>query len=152
MLVFRITSSAFINDLTGTGAKTFGGRWNSVGCAVLYTSQNLSLAAWEVFVNLPADQLPSDLRMAILEIPDALVVKEIFEKDLPSDWFQQTSPEILAKIGDQWLKSLETAVLKVPSAVVRSEHNFLLNPAHPEFSRIKITSIAPFVFDPRSLK
>ncbi len=152
MLVFRIASSAFISDLSGMGSKNYGGRWNSVGRAVLYTSQNLSLAAWEVFVNLPSDQLPSNLRMATIEIPDTLLAKEIFEINLPPNWFEQVPPEKLAKIGDHWLESLETAVLKVPSAVVRSEYNFLLNPAHPEFSNIKITSIAPFVFNPRSLK
>lgn len=152
MLVYRIASASYINDLTGEGAKLYGGRWNSKGKSMLYTSQNISLAAWEVFVNLSPDQLPSDLRMVAIEIPDSIMVKEILEKNLPAAWFEQPPPEKLTKVGDEWLKSLETAILKVPSAVIRSECNFLLNPAHSEFSKIKIVYTAPFIFDPRSIK
>lgn len=152
MLVYRISHIGFIEDLSGYGAWKNGGRWNSRGKEVLYAAGSLSLAAWEVFVNLPKEFLPSGLSSAVIFIPEEIPLKEIPEKNLPPDWHSTPHPKALREIGDYWIESVETLVLKIPSAVIRSEHNFLINPKHADFPKVIIQSVQPFEFDPRVFK
>lgn len=152
MIVHRISSSKFINDLSGRGAWLNGGRWNSPARYMLYAAESLSLAAWEVFVNIPGKFLPNDLSHAVIFIPDEISHQEIHSADLPTNWTDSTSFSMTRAIGDAWLESGETLVLKVPSAVTLSEHNYLINPQHPDFSIVKIQTVEPFEFDPRVIK
>jgi RES domain-containing protein len=154
MLVYRISHHKFIKDLSGYGAWEKGGRWNSPGKYVVYTSGSMSLAAWEVFSNLPKEFLPAKaaLSAATIFIPGDLSTNEIQTKNLPRKWFGIPHPKVLREIGDRWIDRRESLLLKVPSAIVRTEYNFLINPLHADFPKIKIQSIRPFEFDPRVLK
>jgi RES domain-containing protein len=136
----------------GAGARLAGGRWNRVGTAVIYTSATLSLAAQELFVHLSDEQAPPDLVSVSADIPAEVRIVPIRVSDLPEDWRTYPAPESLAEIGTEWVRRGESAVLKVPSAVIPQESNYLLNPAHPDFSRIHTDNPEPFVFDPRMWK
>lgn len=147
MLVYRLCNPKYSNDLSGTGAAITGGRWNKKGRAVLYTSESTALALLEVVVNIPPMFQPI-LNLLTLEIPDNLIV-EISEGDLPPNWFKYPAPTILAQIGENFYKNESILGIKVPSAVVSSNANIILNPNCNEFSKVKIKSNEPFIFDPR---
>ncbi len=134
---------------TGEGAAKFGGRWNSRGVAVVYTSATQSLATLETLVHLTP---PVNFRYQIarLEFNDRLV--EILHVNaLPSDWRVQPAPPSTRQLGDEWARSLRTPVLGVPSAIIPHEINYLLNPAHPDFQKIIFHRFIDFTFDPRLL-
>jgi len=117
--------------------------------AVVYTSATLSLAALEYFVHLDPVDAPGDLVAISAEIPDTLSRAKIRIEALPSNWRMYPAPERLAELGAAWVRTRETAALVVPSAVVPQERNVLLNPAHPDFRRIRLGRPEAFSFDPR---
>jgi RES domain-containing protein len=127
----------------------YGGRWNNPGTAIVYTSGTVSLAALELFVNLDPDTSPDDLVALTADVPEELTLRRIEVADLPRNWQRFPAPPQLKSIGDTWARSGKTAVLVVPSAVIPHESNYLLNPAHPDFSRIRILKSRRFRFDPR---
>jgi RES domain-containing protein len=131
----------------GEGARKAGGRWNAPGVAVVYTSGSLSLALVEVLVHLPADILPA-FSAAPVEFDDALV-SVVPPAQLPANWKDSPPPAATQAIGSAWVASGTSAVLRVPSVVVPGEFNFVLNPAHPDFGRIRLGAPVPFPFDPR---
>jgi RES domain-containing protein len=133
---------------TGEGAAKTGGRWNSRGVAVVYTSATKSLATLESLVHLNPPVLFKYVVFP-LRFDDALV--EIYPvKSLPADWRLEPTPPSTKAIGDAWVKAARSAVLALPS-VITGDTNFLLNPAHPDFKKIIIGRPEPFVFDPRLL-
>jgi RES domain-containing protein len=136
----------------GEGARLAGGRWNHRGVAVVYTSATLSLAALEYFVNLEFATAPSDLVAIPAGIPDGISRTEIGDSALPSNWRAYPAPDRLADIGSAWTASDRSAVLIVPSAVIPTERNYVLNPGHPEFRAIRVGTAEPFTFDPRMWK
>lgn len=138
--------------LGGEGARVVGGRWNRVGTALVYTSATLSLAVLEYFVNLDAEFAPDDLVSIRIDVPADLPIAAVSARDLPRGWRQSPSPASLAELGTVWAIRRREAVLSVPSAVIPSEKNFLLNPAHPAFPRIRIAAREPFSLDPRLFK
>lgn len=149
MQVYRIGKAAYISDLTGTGARLFGGRWNFEGEGVLYTSENRSLAVLETLVHTELNLLPDDLRLITIELPfDA---DEIAKADLTyiDDWQSYPQMNETTRIGSKWLASLESPALSVPSAVMPMENNILLNPAHPKHADVKIVYSRPFKIDTR---
>ncbi len=122
---------------TGEGAKLYGGRWNQQGVAAVYTSDSLSLAVIEQLVHIkPEDIIRLHYCSIKLEIPDSLAIEEI--KSLPADWDADPIPEITKNIGTDWLLSGRTAVLKVPSSIIKVQFNYVLNPLHPDFKKIKV--------------
>jgi RES domain-containing protein len=133
----------------GEGARRAGGRWNRRGTPVVYTSQSLSLAALELLVHCEIALAPEDLVAVPAEVPDAIAREELSAADLPRGWRGHPAPEDLALLGTDWIRRGKTAVLAVPSAVVPAERNFLLNPAHADFARIRVGRPEPFSFDPR---
>ena len=135
--------------LDGQGARLAGGRWNSRGTAVVYASETLSLAALELLVHCDPALLPDDLVAIAIAIPDGLSVRRIEAAGLARTWRLSPAPESLAQLGDAWAKALGSAVLSVPSAVVPGERNFLLNPAHPDFKRIRAGRPEKFSLDAR---
>lgn len=151
MRVWRICRKAYL-AFDGEGARLYGGRWNPVGLPVIYTAGSLSLAALEYFVNIPSDLIPDDLVKIPVVLPDALKLDRVNAADLPGDWYIHPAPVLLQRIGADWLKAASTAVLAVPSAIVPEETNYLLNPAHKDFKRIKIHTPEPFGFDARMWK
>ena len=151
LIVWRI-SKAGHESFDGEGARLYGGRWNHPGARATYTSESLSLAALEYFVNLDTDLVPDGLVSVRAEIPTGLEHKTIEAGDLPGNWRTYPAPEALQDLGTEWIRRCETVVLSVPSAVVPEERNYLLNPAHEEFSSIRVGSPRPFHFDPRMWK
>lgn len=133
----------------GAGAWLFGGRWNSRGTRVVYTSATLSLAALESLVHLNP---PVAFRyMAIpVEFEEALV-EAIHVASLPAEWTDEPPPPCTMGIGDLWVRESRSAVLELPSAIIQAEPNYLLNPAHPDFKKIALGKPVPFSFDPRLL-
>lgn len=151
MQVFRISKKAFVNDLTGTGAKTYGGRWNRKGTAMVYTAESRSLASVEYLVHLPMALVPKDLSIACIEIPEHVKPSQLASSKLPKNWRKYPAPDSLAKLGNDWAKSGDSLLLRVPSAVIEDEFNILINPLHPDFNQIKIKDVKKYLFDERLL-
>lgn len=152
MVVFRIARNLYIRDLSGTGAKRYGGRWNAKGTAVLYTSRHRSLAILELLVNASIQTLPSDLSILKLEIPDLKNSSDISPSDLPDNWRSTPAPFHLSHIGSEWITSGSSLTLTVPSVIVPEEQNLLINPNHPDFNQVKVESISSFNVDSRFFK
>jgi RES domain-containing protein len=135
---------------SGMGARLAGGRWNLAGDAAVYVSGTLSLAALELFVHLgPRSTAAFGLVGIPVEIPAQLISEP---PSLPKNWRAQPPPSTTRILGSEWLRSGESCVLGVPSAIVPVENNFVLNPAHPDFSAIEIGEAQTFSFDPRMWK
>lgn len=152
MKVYRIAKKAFIEDLTGEGARRYGGRWNSKGVGLLYTSENRSLATVEYLVHLPFTLFPKDLCIAEIEVPDSLDSETVRISELPDNWKDYPAPFDLAKIGDRWKRKNETIALRVPSVVVKDEWNVLLNPDHRHFPQLTFSRIEDYFYDSRLLR
>lgn len=149
MIVFRLSKSVYANDLSGRGAEIAGGRWNSKGTAMVYTSESRALCTTEIAVHTPLGILPLDYVIIAIEIPNTLQVQEIKPHALPEDWKSLPHSHSTQELGDAFVSNYKFAVLKVPSAVVQGEYNYLLNPAHRDFKKIKVKLIEPFDFDER---
>lgn len=149
MEVYRLAREPYARTLSGIGAALKGGRWNSPGTELIYSAINRSLAMAEVAVHFSLAMLPDDYRMVSIHIPDELSMEEWNEEDLPLGWKEFPHPESTRKMGDAWVLQRRSALLKVPSAVTRGDHNILINPFHQDFQQISITAVEPFPFDHR---
>ena len=146
MIVYRLSKAQYAQDLSGKGAELVGGRWNSRGNAMLYTSQSIALCVTEIAVHVPLGILPKDYQLIHIEIPD----EDLLEmKRLPKDWQSFPHSNSTQMIGDKFRKEHKHLVFKVPSAAVQGEFNFLINPRHKNFNQIKIVKIEDFNFDER---
>ena len=134
----------------GEGARKTGGRWNSPGLAAVYTSGTPSLATLEILVNVPRSDLLLAYVLFSCHIPEELI-EAVDPIRLPPDWRDSPIPPGVQAVGDEWLRSGRSVVLQVPSAVVPHENNFILNPAHRHFAKIRIGPSEPFPFDQRLL-
>ncbi len=150
MLVFRITAKKYAGDLSGYGAAMFGGRWNKKGMPVLYTGENKEIALLETIVHTPPLLIP-ELDILTLEIPDDSITT-IEVKNLPKNWNSYPAPVILSEIGEMWFKERKTIALKVPSSIIHSSHNYILNCIHPEYTRVRLIERKNFKFDSRLKK
>ena len=152
MIVYRICNKLYANDLQGIGAKMYGGRWNNVGNAVVYTSSSRALAALEVLVHLPSNTLKKlDFTVVSIEIPENSV-EEIFYADIKRDFQINRFSTYFKNIGDNWLRENSSLLLKVPSVVIHEEMNYLINPNHKDFNKVKLTETKLFRFDDRLAK
>jgi RES domain-containing protein len=134
---------------TGEGARITGGRWNSAGLAVVYASEHLSLAVLEILVHAPdVSQRQVARAVAAITIPDDLI-EVVSPRLLPRGFGPATPLSVTQLIGDEWIRSKRTAILMVPSAIVTTEHNVLLNPLHPDFGRSAWSSFDPIQLDLR---
>jgi len=148
--VWRICAAKYQDTaLEGIGGLYVPGRWHTQGHQIVYTAQNLSLASLEVFVHLESDRVK--LIATHAKIPEKLKIEEIKIDALPSDWQTLEQYSLLQELGRDWLISERTPVLKVPSAIVPVEHNYLLNPKHPDFEIWK-EDLIEFRFDQRMWK
>ncbi len=145
----HLTGTAF----SGEGARLYGGRWNSPGHRVVYVAESRALAALEMLVHLSSEQvLNSHYSLIPVRFPEKLVNRLEELGKLPADW-QATPAPFSAKIaGDNWLDGQTSAVLSVPSTIIPSERNYLLNPTHSDFAKIEIGKPERFVFDERLAK
>lgn len=151
MVVYRIGKAQYSNDLSGEGARLFGGRWNRVGVPCLYTSQSRALALLEFSVNVGFDFIPPNLSFSVIEIEDNAIDELAFD-DLPQNWRAVPSGSETKLYGSEKLKNSLFPVLKVPSVILPTEFNFILNPAHNGSSVFKIIGIEPFEYDYRIKK
>lgn len=151
MRVWRICRRRY-RRFDGEGARLYGGRWNHRGTSLVYTSGSLSLAALELFVHVDTDLAPAGLIAIPADIPVDLKFEAVDPEKLPKNWRDYPAPEALKSIATGWLERSASAVLEVPSAVIPTERNYLLNPKHADFTRIRIDDPIPFAFDPRMWK
>ena len=150
--LFRISTFEHINDMTGSGARIYGGRWNHAGYPVVYTSGSRSLAALEFLVHVPMALAPENLSIVEINIQKNHERESIKESQLPSNWRDYPAPEQLANIGTNWIKSKSSLLLDIPSAVVDKEVNTLINPLHPDIKFVNLANIDKFSFDTRLFK
>lgn len=150
MLVYRITQTKYANSLNPPG---IAARWNSDGSRILYTGGSLALSCLESFVHKNGASISAgNFSVSIIKIEDSVSINEITIEEI-----QQLHPQltdvsnysITQKLGDKWIRESKSAILKVPSAIIDLEYNFLINPQHPEFSKVEIVKISKFMFDPR---
>lgn len=149
MIVFRLSQSKYAADLSGKGAENSGGRWNSKGTPMLYTSESRALCTAEIAVHTPLGSIPSDYNIITVEIPDKTEVVELDVSNLPVDWKSFPHSDSTQKLGDKFISDAGFLVMKVPSSVVVGDNNFLLNPNHKDFNKVKIVNVDPFTFDER---
>ena len=123
----------------GEGARRYGGRWNSKGKRCLYLASSPSLALLEIMVHLDDYSLLADYLLYQMEIPDSSLL-ELDSDSLPGDWDADPAPLSTARIGDEWLATLASMALFVPSTIVPIEHNILVNPAHPQYDEALSTA------------
>jgi RES domain-containing protein len=135
------------DDLLGTGAKLFGGRWNSVGLAGLYATENISLAVLEILVRAGMQTIPISYHLVKIDVPDTIQLQPISADKLRNDWKDDIG--YTQWIGDEFLRSASSLMLKIPSAIVDEENNYLVNPKHGDFKKVKIIKISKFQFDKR---
>ena len=149
MIAYRLAIPKYSDDLSGEGAAIFGGRWNPVGLKVLYTSQYISLCILEILVRSQLNINPPDYQLITLEFREVniTVIKPL---QLKEGWKQHI--EYTQWIGEQFIKNNKSLVLQVPSAIVEKENNFLLNPLHKNYSRVKIADIEPLNLDSRLMQ
>jgi len=131
--------------LDGYGAMLVGGRWNSPGRAVVYLAESVSLAVVENLVHMAREDFPTEYLVVSASLPESVSLRT--EAELREDF--PLAEATCCELGDYWLESGMSAVLKVVSRVVPSEHNFLLNPQHPDFAAIEADDPVHFRFDPR---
>ena len=146
MIIYRLTTGKFANDISGTGAKIFGGRWNPVGFAALYTSQYISLAILEILVRATRFTSPDSYTLISFEIPDEGIY-DIQLKKLKNNW--KSDIQYTQGMGMDFLNEKKSFCLRVPSAIVPTENNFLINPLHPDFKKLKIINSALLELDKR---
>lgn len=150
MLVYRISRTRFAQDLSGEGARLYGGRWNRKGVPCLYTASSISLAVLEFSVHVSVDELPRALSITTIEVPETFLA--VKTEDLPGNWDQWPSPASTRDLGSKWLNEMKHLVIRVPSTVIQQEFNFLINPLHAEIKKVKIQDVRDFVFDVRIKK
>ena len=149
MIVYRLSRGKFKNDLSGRGAELAGGRWNSKGVALLYTSESIALCTVEIAVHLPLGIVPADYHLIRIELPDSASILELNPDDLPADWKSFPHANSTQEIGDAFVLNGEYLALKVPSATVQGTSNYLINPRHQAFRDVRILQTTPFEFDKR---
>lgn len=150
MRVWHIARQVY-DPLDGEGPRRIGGRWNSPGRPVVYTAAHLSLSIVEVLVHTDPDLIPDDLTAFEIEVPDTAGIVGVEPGDLPEDWAHIPNHPACRAVGDAWLDRGEHPLLSIPSAIVPEERNYLLNPAHPAASGLRVLRSRPFSFDTRLL-
>jgi RES domain-containing protein len=148
MFVFRVSKTKFSQDLSGEGARLFGGRWNHLLTPCIYTSESRALAVLEYTVNVTIDEIPRSLSIITYEIQDN-VIHELSIADLPGNWRESPAPSSTKDMGTDLLTCAELPIIKIPSAVITQEYNYLLNPKHKDSENFRIIKVEDFVYDLR---
>lgn len=150
MKLYRMTKTRYLSSAwSGYGAREGGGRWNSVGISMVYSSETASLTLLETLIHLQSSSILDFFTLLSVDVPDHLV-QWIDAGQLPQNWAAPEAPAELRQFGDAWIQSQGSVALRVPSALSPVEYNYLLNPEHPKFSTIiKDSFQIPFRFDER---
>ncbi|MFT5387782.1 MAG: RES domain-containing protein [Candidatus Omnitrophota bacterium] len=145
---FRLLQERFLSAPPETGAYKAGGRWNKVRESAVYSSGSISLAALEILANV---SLLKGIKYCVLEfsIPSSVSINKVSIKDLPKSW--RTSRTFTEEYGSRWLSDKKSCILQVPSAVNPHENNYIINPTHPDYTKIKVSKPKKFSFDNRLL-
>ncbi len=144
--IYRITLTKYSFSLVSPGTE---GRWNSKGYFMIYTAGSRALACLENLVHRNSEGLKENFKVLIIKVPSKIFIPQITEKDLPPDWYQPAGRIITRTLGNDWLRSLNSSIIKVPSAIIKGEYNFLLNPGHKDFEKFCIHRSDDFFFDNR---
>jgi len=150
-IVWRITTARRARTaFSGEGARLYGGRWNPKGVPLVYCAESRALAMLEMLVQ---DE-PLRARYVVIPatLPDGLPIERVDTAKLPSDWRTARRVEDLRMVGAAWAASQRTVVLAIPSAALPDETNYLLNPVHPEFERVRIGRPGTLITDVRLLR
>ncbi len=150
MILYRFAHPKFARDLSGTGARIMGGRWNPSGVPVTYTSEHISLALLEILANTGTFEELRMIHLVEIAIPDNAPVHEVKLSGLKKQWFHDF--DYTQWMGQEILKNNKALLIKCPSVIVPTEHNFLINPLHADFKKIKLAHAADFYFDERLFK
>ena len=148
MTVYRLSRARYAKDLSGKGAEIAGGRWNSRGVAMIYTGQSRALCTTEIAVHTPLGNIPLNYMLVTISLPEDSVFK-LKLKDLPTDWKAFPHAHSTQQIGDRFVADGKFLAMEVPSAVVQGDSNFLINPQHKDFKKVRILEVEPFDFDER---
>src|SRR3954449_7625306 len=146
MIVYRISSRKYAEDLTGEGARLHGGRWNHKLTPCLYAAATRALAILEYSVNVNIDDIPRALSIASIEIPDDNILI-LQQAQLPGDWQQAPAPSSTKYFGTALLKQNQYLIIRIPSVVIPEEYNYLINPLHPEIRKVRIVEVKDCVYD-----
>ena len=134
---------------SGAGALTTSGRWHHKGTRIVYTASSLALATLELRVHLPTEPTLTDFVFVPADVPDDIQPEEHCGAPLPAGWDALPAPDSCQRLGTAWVRKGRRLITRVPSAVLPGESNYLLNPAHPDFSRVVIHPPQPLRLDPR---
>ncbi len=149
MKLFRLCTKKYAHDLSGKGAEKTGGRWNSRGIPLVYTSESRALCTAEIAVHTSLGCLPVNYCLVTISIPDDIKIKQLTTSQLPGDWRTFPHPPSTQRIGDSFVKDNQFLILKAPSSVVQGDFNYLINPGHKDFNQIQIEQVEDFEFDTR---
>jgi RES domain-containing protein len=146
MRVYSITTAQWSKQLQASGNVA---RWNTRGSFVIYTAGSRALACLENLVHRSGEMSGKQYKVMLIEIPDHIIIEEILIESMENDWKSLINFSFCQTIGSNWIGEGKTAVLKVPSIIIKQEHNYLLNPQHPDFKLIKLVGVEEFGFDAR---
>lgn len=150
MRLYRIVKTKHLSTAwSGTGAQLYGGRWNPPGKPVVYLATSISLAILEIMVHLQSSLLLQSYTLLSIDIPDEKL-EQLDIDNLSEDWKDPLPPDSTQSLGEAWLQSASSVGLRVPSVIVPSEFNVIVNPLHPDFAPL-LGSVEkqPMAFDPR---
>lgn len=152
MFVYRISKKEH-SALDGIGGMFGPGRWHEKGNLVIYTSEHASLAAWEKIVHVASfENLPDNLLLVKIEIPDRIEIQTVPQKVLVKGWDSFPFTNETVNYGTSFLRKKEHLALKVPSIIIPDEYNIIINPLHPDIKACKVIHTTRFLFDMRVLK
>ncbi len=150
MHVWRLCRKPFAKKpLDGAGGLYASGRWHSAPRLIVYASESLALASLETLVHLDPDLPPDDLVALEIDVPQGVSMTQLQHAKLPRSWRRYPAPRSVQMLGNAWLDGRRSAVLCVPSVLIPSEFNYLINPQHPEARQITMAAKSPFTFDAR---
>jgi RES domain-containing protein len=151
VFLYRVVPESYAGDLSGEGARLYGGRWNLKGMAAVYTAESASQALLEYVPHFQETCAPPDLVLVTIKAPDTLPIQQITEESLQANWNARPPIPATAMPGEQWLRERSFVGLRVPSVMLPygKAWNLILNPQHPEFSEICVTEIISLALDPR---
>jgi RES domain-containing protein len=135
MRLWRISN---YGDLSGTGGLHVSARWHSKGKLIVYAAESSAGALCEALVHMDIDSLPDTYQLITIDIDRRVAAPFVELSALPADWTNNQAAT--RTIGDEWLTRGSSLLLRVPSAIVPDTWNMLVNPAHPDASRMRIVN------------
>tara|TARA_R110002050_G_scaffold109799_1_gene221448 strand:+ start:198794 stop:199252 length:459 start_codon:yes stop_codon:yes gene_type:complete len=149
MKIYRLAKEEYISDFSGEGARLYGGRWNLKGTPCFYAAENAAMCLLEFVVQYNKEALPHDAVMAEIELPDNLKITELTPDELPLNWDKVGENYATQRFGSEFFRNFHNIGFKVPSVVTPFGYNYILNPHHKDFKKLKLVGQKPFILDER---